>query len=166
MLSPLFIKFDKTRSPVHESEESNLRVGICQPYLKDKWISSNAQKNKNLLIEQTKLVALQRPDVIVWPEASTPFAINEDRAWVEDLSAEIKIPLLIGSVIKKDELSYNSVVVISPSSGLGQEFYAKQKLVPFGEFVPFPFDLIPGIRRMVGPVGDFGAGMNSRSFHL
>ena len=164
MLSPLFIKFDKTRLPVHKTEESNLRVGICQPYLKDKWISSNAQKNKNLLIEQTKLVALQRPDVIFWPEASTPFAVNEDRAWVEDLSAEINIPLLIGSVIKKDEVSYNSVVAISPSSGLGQEFYAKQKLVPFGEFVPFPFDLIPGIRRMVGPVGDFGTGVSSQKF--
>ena len=164
MLSPLFIKVDKSHLSVHENEETNLRVGICQPYLKDKWISSNAQKNKNLLIEQTKLVALQRPDVIFWPEASTPFAVNEDRAWVEELSAEINIPLLIGSVIKKDEVSYNSVVAISPSSGLGQEFYAKQKLVPFGEFVPFPFDLIPGIRRMVGPVGDFGTGLSSQNF--
>jgi apolipoprotein N-acyltransferase len=164
MLSPLFIKVDKSHLSVHENEGSNLRVGICQPYLKDKWISSNAQKNKNLLIEQTKLVALQRPDVIFWPEASTPFAVNEDRAWVEELSAEINIPLLIGSVIKKDEVSYNSVVAISPSSGLGQEFYAKQKLVPFGEFVPFPFDLIPGIRRMVGPVGDFGTGVSSQKF--
>ena len=164
MLSPLFIKVDKSHLSVHGNEEPNLRVGICQPYLKDKWISSNAQKNKNLLIEQTKLVALQRPDVIFWPEASTPFAVNEDRAWVEELSAEINIPLLIGSVIKKDEVSYNSVVAISPSSGLGQEFYAKQKLVPFGEFVPFPFDLIPGIRRMVGPVGDFGTGVSSQKF--
>jgi apolipoprotein N-acyltransferase len=164
MLSPLFIKVDKSHLSVHGNEEPNLRVGICQPYLKDKWISSNAQKNKNLLIEQTKLVALQRPDVIFWPEASTPFAVNEDRAWVEELSAEINIPLLIGSVIKKDEVSYNSVVAISPSSGLGQEFYAKQKLVPFGEFVPFPFDLIPGIRRMVGPVGDFGTGLSSQNF--
>jgi apolipoprotein N-acyltransferase len=164
MLSPLFIKVDKSHLSVHGNEEPNLRVGICQPYLKDKWISSNAQKNKNLLIEQTKLVALQRPDVIFWPEASTPFAVNEDRAWVEELSAEINIPLLIGSVIKKDEVSYNSVVAISPSSGLGQEFYAKQKLVPFGEFVPFPFDLIPGIRRMVGPVGDFGTGVSSQNF--
>ena len=164
MLSPLFIKVDKSHLPVHENEEPNLRVGICQPYLKDKWISSNAQKNKNLLIEQTKLVALQCPDVIFWPEASTPFAVNEDRAWVEELSAEINIPLLIGSVINKDEVSYNSVVAISPSSGLGQEFYAKQKLVPFGEFVPFPFDLIPGIRRMVGPVGDFGTGVSSQKF--
>jgi apolipoprotein N-acyltransferase len=164
MLSPLFIKVDKSHLSVHENEGSNLRVGICQPYLKNKWISSNAQKNKNLLIEQTKLVALQRPDVIFWPEASTPFAVNEDRAWVEELSAEINIPLLIGSVIKKDEVSYNSVVAISPSSGLGQEFYAKQKLVPFGEFVPFPFDLIPGIRRMVGPVGDFGTGLSSQNF--
>ena len=164
MLSPLFIKVDKSHLSVHENEGSNLRVGICQPYLKNKWISSNAQKNKDLLIEQTKLVALQRPDVIFWPEASTPFAVNEDRAWVEELSAEINIPLLIGSVIKKDEVSYNSVVAISPSSGLGQEFYAKQKLVPFGEFVPFPFDLIPGIRRMVGPVGDFGTGVSSQKF--
>ena len=128
MLSPLFIKVDKSHLTVHENEEPNLRVGICQPYLKDKWISSNAQKNKNLLIEQTKLVALQCPDVIFWPEASTPFAVNEDRAWVEELSAEINIPLLIGSVINKDEVSYNSVVAISPSSGLGQEFYAKQSL--------------------------------------
>ena len=26
-----------------------------------------------------------KPDLIVWPEASTPYALNKDAAWVEEL---------------------------------------------------------------------------------
>ena len=94
-----FFRRDKRVS--HDNETVSFKVGVCQPYLKDKWIASEAKKQKDSLIRQTKLISLLEPDVIVWPEASTPYAVNKDRGWVENLVNEINIPLLIGAVIKK-----------------------------------------------------------------
>ena len=36
------------------------------------------------------------PDLIVWPEASTPYALNKDTAWVEELASEIQTPYSLG----------------------------------------------------------------------
>ena len=116
------------------------------------------------MINQTRLLALQKPDLIVWPEASTPYAVNEDRQWVEHLSADIEIPLLIGAITRDSKSSYNSVVKVSPTSGMQEEFYSKQILVPFGEYIPFPFNLFSGFRKIVGPVGDFSPGAEHKKY--
>ena len=133
-------------------EIAKIRVGVCQPYLKNKWSPENISSHKRTLIEQTKLLASLSPDLIVWPEASTPYPVNLDRAWVEKLSKDIDIPILAGAIIREEDLSYNSVVMIDPKEGLESEWYTRT-LVPFGEYVPFSF--VPGLSRLVGPVGNF-----------
>jgi apolipoprotein N-acyltransferase len=135
-----------------------LKVGICQPYLQDKWVEGRATKHKETLRKQTRFLSLVRPDIILWPEASTPYPINLDRLWVEQLAEEIGVPILAGSVVREDQASYNTMVYVDPVSGMRPEWYAKQVLVPFGEYIPWPFSLIPGIKKMVGPVGSFSAG--------
>ena len=164
MLTPVLFNNQYSESATGKSESTKFRVGVCQPYLIDKWISSNAEKNKQILINQTRLLALQKPDLIVWPEASTPYAVNEDRQWVEHLSADIEIPLLIGAITRDSKSSYNSVVKVSPTSGMQEEFYSKQILVPFGEYIPFPFNLFSGFRKIVGPVGDFSPGAEHKKY--
>ena len=71
MLYPLF---SRDKRVGHDNETVSFKVGVCQPYLIDKWIASEAKKHKASLIRQTKLISLLEPDVIVWPEASTPYA--------------------------------------------------------------------------------------------
>ena len=160
MLSPLFLK--STATNIHD--KAKIRIGICQPYLKNKWSPENISDHKTTLIKQTTILASLSPDLIVWPEASTPYPVNLDRLWIEKLSQDIEIPILAGAIIREEELSYNAVVMIDPSSGLVEEWYAKQILVPFGEYVPLPFSLIPGVTRMVGPVGSFTSGQGFHSF--
>ena len=75
-----------------------------------------------------------------------------------------RIPILAGAIILEEELSYNAVVKVEPQSGLRKEWYAKQILVPFGEYVPFPFSYIPSLTKLVGPVGTFTAGNEFQSF--
>ena len=44
--------------------------------------------HKETLYRQTRLLAGMEPDLIVWPEASTPYALNLDSQWVEELVNE------------------------------------------------------------------------------
>ena len=162
MLSPLLLK----KSQNEKLGTVTIKVGVCQPYLLNKWKPENIAHNKRILIEQTKILSSLDPDLIVWPEASTPYAVNLDRAWVEKLSKDAGVPILAGAIIKEGDLSYNSVVKISPEAGLQKEWYAKQVLVPFGEHVPFPFRMIPGLSQLVGPTGNFTVGRNFHTFNF
>lgn len=159
MVSPFFL-FKNDIS----SDRQKFNVGICQPYLKDKWKGGNAEIHKDTLKRQTRFLGLMNPDLIVWPEASTPYALNKDSAWVEELSTQTKTPLLIGAVLKDDDLIHNTIAEIHPENGFKDNWYAKRVLVPFGEYVPFPFKWIPGLRKLVGPVGSFKKGDTFKIF--
>jgi apolipoprotein N-acyltransferase len=143
-----------------------LKVGICQPYLLDKWEEGRASMHKDILRRQTKFLSLLKPDLIIWPEASSPYPLNLDRLWAEELSKETQTPILAGSVIREKDTSYNAMVYLDPQSGMDSRWYAKQVLVPFGEYVPNPFAYIPGFRKLVGPVGNFLAGEHPHIFEF
>ena len=118
MLWPLFME----KGGQNAAEKIKVRVGVCQPYLKNKWSPENIKSSKRTLVEQTKFLSSLNPDLIVWPEASTPYPINLDRNWVENLCKDTGIPILAGAIIREEEISYNAVVKIEPDSGLGQEW--------------------------------------------
>ena len=163
LLFMVYPYFQGKSTPLDESSRL-LRVGICQPYLKDKWMEGRATQHKQTLTQQTEFLSLMQPDFILWPEASTPYPINIDTLWVEELAQKIGIPILAGSVVREDDASYNAMVYVDPVEGMNPEWYAKQVLVPFGEYVPWPFCYIPGLDKLVGPVGTFSAG--DRSFMM
>lgn len=156
MVSPFFLF--RTGGTENMAEERTIRVGVCQPYLTNKWQGESVALHKEILTRQTKFLALTKPDLIVWPEASTPYPVNLDSLWVEDLVRETGIPMLIGAVVREEGQAFNTISLVSPREGLSPEWYAKRILVPFGEYVPFPFRLIPGLRKLVGPIGSFGEG--------
>ena len=163
LLSPFFLF---KSPPLSESEQRSLKVGVCQPYLLDKWREGEVARHKEILKKQTDFVSLMDPDLIVWPEASTPYALNLDPLWVEELSRTNGVPMLVGAVVKEDDSSFNTISKVSPMEGVSPEWYAKRVLVPFGEYVPFPFKWIPGLRKLVGPVGSFGEGDVPFTFDL
>jgi apolipoprotein N-acyltransferase len=161
MLSPFFLIY-KPESKVNHRFD----VGVCQPYLLEKWKGGNAALHKDILSRQTSILGLMKPDLIVWPEASTPYALNKDSAWVEELVKQASTPLLLGAVLKEGESIYNTISEVLPDSGFKGNRYAKRVLVPFGEYIPFPFKFIPGLRKMVGPVGSFKEGEDINIFSI
>ena len=159
MLSPFFLFQNRDSGAVQK-----FNVGLCQPYLREKWKGGNADIHKDTLARQTSFLGLMNPDFIVWPEASTPYALNQDSAWVEALANKAGTPLLIGAVVKDEDSIYNTISEILPGSGFENNWYAKRILVPFGEYVPFPFKWIPGLRKFVGPIGSFKEGQELKTF--
>jgi apolipoprotein N-acyltransferase len=120
---------------------------------------------RNLTLKAAK----EKPDLIVWPEAATPFFFDQEfveTLALKNLVREAGAPLLFGSPHRerRDSRSvfYNSAFLLSPD-GETQGRYDKIHLVPFGEFVPFQKALW-FVRKLVSMVGDFGRGTESTVF--
>jgi apolipoprotein N-acyltransferase len=100
------------------------------------------------------------PDLIIWPEAATVFTLEEEEQFVKSLSDIIPYSshLILGSIRRKSEGSYNSIEVIDHDGILVEDlYYNKHHLVPFGEYVPLR-KFLPGIERITHGQGDFNTG--------
>jgi apolipoprotein N-acyltransferase len=146
------------------------RVAFVQPYIPQelKWDPSKAKGIVDVLEKTTLEAARTRPDLILWPEATTPWAVKGDKTvqeFVESLARRSKATMLIGSIAIEQEHSpqeawYNGAFAVDPVTGLQTSYYAKRHLVPFGEYVPLRPVL--GWLSKVVPVGDdFAHGMDS-----
>ncbi len=122
------------------------RVAFVQPYIpaRVKWVPSEAPGIVRVLETTTLEAGASGPDLILWPESTTPWPVNTDpsmRHFVEQLSSRSKAYMLIGADAiehpgSPQELWHNSAFVVDPLLGLQTAYYSKQKLVPFGEYVP------------------------------
>ncbi len=143
------------------------QVGIVQPAIPQvvKWDPAEAGAILRTLEEETLRVAALRPDILLWPEATTPLAVKGDpgmQAWTEQLVRRAGMPLLLGSVAFEGEGEegdrwWNGVFLATPEDGLRDGFYAKRHLVPFGEYVPLR-PLLGWLEKVVPVGGDFARG--------
>jgi apolipoprotein N-acyltransferase len=91
------------------------------------------------------------PQLIVWPESSTPAPAlldEENYRFVMDLSASIKTDLLLGTIDRDQNGDYNAALLVS-GGGENIQVYRKLHLVPFGEYVPGR-NTVPFISKVVG----------------
>lgn len=99
------------------------------------------------------------PSIVVWPEVPAPFYYYEDprfRNYVDNLARTARAYILLGIVAHTPTGEpLNSAVLVSPS-GVAVSRYDKVNLVPFGEFVPWPFAALT--KKVSTEAGDFAAG--------
>ncbi|HTJ78966.1 MAG TPA: apolipoprotein N-acyltransferase [Rariglobus sp.] len=144
------------------------RFAFVQPYIPQslKWDPAEGPGILKVLDSLTLAAGATQPDVILWPEATTPWAVKGDsnmRDWVKQLDHTAGVPLVLGSIAiergktEADDTWFNAVFAVDPTTGVQPRYYAKRKLVPFGEFVPLR-PLLGWIGKFV-PIGDdFGQG--------
>jgi apolipoprotein N-acyltransferase len=118
------------------------------------------QREQVTLTLNAALRDLDRPPAIVaWPEVPAPLYYDEDprfQSRVNDLARVLHAYLLVGVVAHNEAGEpLNSALLISPDGG-PVDRYDKVNLVPFGEFVPWPFGSL--VEKISTEAGDFAAG--------
>jgi len=161
-----------------EPERGRDTALLLQPNISEteQWTRESVDRMQRRLVGLSMQGALegrdQPPSLVVWPEVPAPLYYYEDarfRNYVDELARAIRAHLLIGVVAHTPEgAPLNSAALISPE-GVSVSRYDKVNLVPFGEFVPWPFgfanhisteigDFAAGRRVVVSPVGDHPIG--------
>ncbi len=150
----------------HGEEPRIVRVALVQPNVPQSetrpFPPSEALER---LVALTGTAASLKPDLVVWPES--PVAVRalgdpEYGAALANLTAGADFSLLMGALDKVDGHYFNAAYLFPPHQG-SLQVYAKNRLVPFGEYAPFA-DQFPPMRRLVPFDIDFTAGLHPRLF--
>ena len=99
-------------------------------------------------------------DVIVWPEVPAPFYDSDSAfaGFIGGIARQAKSGLLTGVVARTATGAPLNSALLIDENGNRVSRYDKVNLVPFGEFVPWPFGLIT--RKVSTEAGEFAAGQN------
>lgn len=150
-----------------------LRVGLVQGSIpqEQKWDPRYSQGIVTRYLELSRDVVAQGAEMVIWPEASTPFPLDTTApmaAPIRALAAETRTPFIIGS----DQIEpgapgeadhyYNAAVLIGPD-GRSRQWYRKMRLAPFGEYVPLK-SLLFFVGPLVDKVSDFTPGTEATVF--
>jgi len=132
------------------SFEKKYKIAILQGNINEsiKQIQSNSEyweQVSNIYINLIKEASKEKPDLIILPESALPFDFFRDtimKDYFLQKTKNIKIPMLIGfdsvDFNSKYPKVFNTVILLDKDKNI-LGIYRKVKLVPFGEYTPFPF---------------------------
>jgi apolipoprotein N-acyltransferase len=129
-----------------------INTALLQPSINlyDKWDEEKAGENRRGM--EALLNGLRGAELIVWPENALPGWIEDPfyADWLRSLSKKTGSYAIVGSVSRGDGRHVGAFLL--DRAGDIKTFYAKRRLVPFGEYVP--------MRRFLGkfinPVASLG----------
>lgn len=84
------------------------------------------------------------PDLVIWPETSIPWRLDEGDSALARIAAASPAPVLLGAVRLDGLQAYNSAALIG-AGGRIEALYDKHHLVPFGEYLP-----LGGVTKFLG----------------
>lgn len=143
-----------------EAQAGSATAVVLQPNIDESasWTPESVDRLENRLRMLSLRAALEGGDLLVWPEVPAPLYYDRDEVFrqrADDLARASKIPFLFGTVAHTpDGAPLNSAQLLQ-ANGEPASRYDKIHLVPFGEFVPWPFGFA---NKITGEVGDFQPG--------
>ncbi|MDQ6964600.1 MAG: apolipoprotein N-acyltransferase [Mariprofundales bacterium] len=148
--------------------QPRLHVALIQPNIAQdqKWSSSYLLSTMQQLRELS-LASAPQADLIVWPEAATPFFLSTASGWYQWLTEQVaawQTPLLFGGLKEREDGSAaNGAWLLTDQSVTLPPFVGKHHLVPFGEYVP---SWIPWLHKLVPDIGEFRPSHDSGTLTL
>ena len=171
---------------VPERKEGRESVRLIQPNIHPDEVVEGRWTRRRATEHWARMAALshgveselgsERPSFIIWPEYTIPAYYFDDpgfELFITELARESGAHLIFNTVeFRRGEdgtRPLNSAVTLDPDGNLIAH-YSKRFLVPFGEFVPWPFslfidritveagDFLPGEGLALAPVGDHQIG--------
>ena len=108
----------------------------------NKWVTTTEQILEDY-INLTKKAITPQTKLVIWPETAVPVNLKQDmvmQSRLINLCKEYQVEMIVGafdkSYIEEELISYNAMYLITEAGIVGEPYY-KQKLVPFGEYLPF-----------------------------
>lgn len=142
-------------------------VGVVQGNIdqSQKWDPAFQQETLARYRRLSLAAAQEQPDLelIIWPETAAPFFYGLEpnlTVQLNEIIQETGVPLLFGSpgaVLVGGETQLQNRAYLVDETGVLESYYAKQHLVPFGEYVPLKKFLF-FVDRLVQAAGDFVPG--------
>lgn len=119
------------------------------------------------LVEMSRNGIRESAAVILWPEmpAGLYYDLNPRlREILGRLTQSVRTPLVFGTVARANTRSPLNSAMLIDAEGAPRVRYDKSNLVPFGEFVPWPFDLV--VDKVSDQAGVFAPGSGPVVFSL
>lgn len=137
---------------------NSLKIAAVQANITQdqKWLPENYEPTL-MLYERMTLPALDQHDLVIWPEAAIPQYYHIAKPFLDVMAQaadQSNTALVTGIPYRTPEGVYNALAVLTGGSGV----YAKQRLVPFGEYVPLEQWLRGLIRFFNLPMSSFSKG--------
>lgn len=146
-----------------QASDNTLKVTLLQTNIPQELKWQSAQRRKTLRLLEDMSSEAWDSDIILWPETAVPMLMDQAKPLLDrfdHLAKQHEVNIITGIPYReRDELSgetrlHNSILSLGDGSGINH----KQKLVPFGEYVPMQ-DVLRGLIDFFDlPMSDFRRG--------
>ena len=136
----------------------------------EKWSGTSMLRTKQACADLTRKAAADGAELVIWSETVLPYDLNmrsDLQDYVSELAIECDVTIMVGSFYAQKRDEYNALYMVEPNGVIRDEVYAKQHLVPFGEYVPMEKlveILVPPLAELSDLSGSLEAGEGSALF--
>ncbi|WP_340690295.1 apolipoprotein N-acyltransferase [Hydrogenobacter thermophilus] len=125
-----------------------LKVALLQTAVpqQDKLSDKKFREYTDEILSMVSQAVREKPDLVVLPESAFAFFFSDefDRGRQELFELSYRAPILVGLVDIREGLKpYNSAYLIADGQLVG--YYDKIRLLPIGEYMPFPFGFLKDV---------------------
>jgi apolipoprotein N-acyltransferase len=143
-----------------------LSVAAVQGNIEQSMKWDPAQVNAQLALYRDLTFRAKRTDLIIWPETAVPVLMDNAQGFLDmmgNFASSRQSAMITGVPIRQEahheKRYYNGITVV----GEGEGTYLKQKLVPFGEYVPLE-EMLRGLISFFDlPMSDFSRGPSDQT---
>jgi len=130
------------------SSAVSIKVALVQTAIpqKDKLTEKEFRKHTEETLSLVRSALKEKLDLVVLPESAFPFFFSDefDKDRNELFELSFQAPVLVGLIDVREGLKpYNSAYLIKDGQLVG--YYDKIRLLPIGEYVPFPFGFLKDV---------------------